>query len=186
MESNLQEEYLRDTADANKLKANAMIHLSKASLLFREMGKTKEALVVNNIIKLAKSDKKSNKSEMKQFFEWLGFESGDLDFCGEDMGQMAEDVQWPDAEEIREHIEGGERDPRAQRNYKRDDILKALYNMQSFGEENDRLKNALKTGTMLVIRSAEAEQELDEEKAQLYLSKAEELISKLNEIMPSN
>lgn len=54
MEGNLQEEYARETADTNKLKAEAVVHLSKASLLFKEIGKTKESMVVNHLIKAAR------------------------------------------------------------------------------------------------------------------------------------
>lgn len=202
MEDHLQDEFLRDSADNNKLKATAINHLSKASLLFKEMGKRKESLIVNDLIKTAQcpDKKKDSKSpEMREFFEWLGFDSKDINFIqdsGHEPGyasyaddrfdeekpgmEQREEVEWPKAEEIRENIEGEEiADPQEQRNYTRDSVLKGLEGMRGIGNDNDKFKKAIRAAVLLIVRSAEADQNADEEKAQEYLNKGSQLFKGL-------
>lgn len=90
MESNLQSEYIRSTIDGNKIKVDALEHLSKASLLFKELGRAKESAIVNKIIKSAK-DGDYNSPEMHDLFVWMGYDSDDLNFI-EDI-EISEDEQ---------------------------------------------------------------------------------------------
>lgn len=129
---------------------------------------------------------------MSKFFKWLGFKPEDIDFLQDSGhlgygsyacdGQAAQDVQWPDADLIRERVEGQEADPRALRNTKRDELLNQLRSMQQLGEQNDKFKQALQIGITLVIRSAEAEQDINTEKSEEYLNKVERLVEGLNKI----
>lgn len=203
MESNLQVEFSKDDADNNKLKAEAVTHLSKASLLFKEMGKRTESLLVNDIIKTAKDKKKDkNSPEMREFFQWLGFDSKDINFI-QDSGHVGygsyandsrfeeekpgieqrENVEWPKAEQIRENIEDVEEaDPKAQRDYTRDNVLKGYYELRPKGKANDKFKEALNVGVLLIVQSAEADQDADIDNAQAHLDKAVELLERLQRL----